>query len=187
MADVSVRPATGADVAEIARIQVETWRSAYRTVLPAPVLDGLSIDGAAQAWAAAVASPPSPRHHVLVALEQQWVVGFVALAPDEVEAEGSAVDEEIALGLTAAVGPLLVEPRWGRRGHGSRLLAAAVDTARADGLQRAIAWVPEADRTTQDFLASAGWEPDGVVRGLDTGVGELREVRLHVAIGADGG
>lgn len=182
MADVSVRPARAADVPEIARIQVETWRVAYRGILPAAVLDGLTTDAAAQAWAAAVEQPPTPRHHVLVALEQQWLVGFVAVAPDDVEAEGSAVDEDIALGLTAAVGPILVEPRWGRRGHGSRLLAAAVDTAVADGLVRAVAWVPEADRTTQDFLTSAGWEPDGVVRGLDTGAGELREVRLHVAL-----
>ena len=54
--------------------------------------------------------------------------------------------------------------------------------ARADGFGRAVAWVPEADRTSQDFLGSAGWEPDGVVRGLDTGAGELREVRLHVSL-----
>ena len=182
MADVSVRPARAADVPEIARIQVETWRVAYQGILPAAVLDGLTTEAAAQAWGAAVDRPPSPRHRVLVALEQHWVVGFAAVAPDDVEAEGSAVDEDIALGLTAVLGPILVEPRWGRRGHGSRLLAAAVDLARADGLQRAVAWVPEGDRATQDFLASAGWEPDGVVRGLDTGAGELREVRLHVSL-----
>ena len=33
----------------------------------------------------------------------------------------------------ASVTDLLVEPRWGRRGHGSRLLAASVDLWRADG------------------------------------------------------
>ena len=43
---------------------------------------------------------------------------------------------------TAQIAPLLVEPRWGRRGHGSRLLAAAVDHARADGFTRLITWVP---------------------------------------------
>ncbi|MBE7187494.1 GNAT family N-acetyltransferase, partial [Jatrophihabitans endophyticus] len=83
---------------------------------------------------------------------------------------------------TAAVGPLLVEPRWGRRGHGSRLLAATVDHARADGITRAIAWVPEQDTASRDFLVSAGWAPDGLVRALETGAGELREVRLHTSL-----
>lgn len=169
MADVSVRPARAEDVAEIARVQIETWRFAYQGVLPAAVLDALSVAAAQAAWAEAVNAPPSPRHHVLVALEQDWLVGFVAVAPGED-------------GDSAVFGPLLVEPRWGRRGHGSRLLAAAVDHARADGVSVAASWVPEGDRVTQQFLASAGWAPDGLARGLDTGAGELREIRLHVSL-----
>ena len=80
------------------------------------------------------------------------------------------------------IGPLVVEPRWGRRGHGSRMLAAAVDHARGDGLARAVVWLPEADTVSRSFFTSAGWAPDGLVRGLDTGAGEIREVRLHVTL-----
>jgi L-amino acid N-acyltransferase YncA len=75
-----------------------------------------------------------------------------------------------------------VEPRWGRRGHGSRLLAAVVDTIRNDGMTRLIGWIPEGDSVTLDFLTSAGWAPDGLVRALDTGDGELREIRLHTVL-----
>ena len=77
---------------------------------------------------------------------------------------------------------MLVEPRWGRRGHGSRLMAAAVDLAREAGMTRAVSWIPEADTVTREFLVGAGWAPDGLVRALDTGAGELREIRLHVAL-----
>ena len=80
------------------------------------------------------------------------------------------------------IGPVLVEPRWGRRGHASRLMAAAVDTARLDGMTRAISWIPEGDTVTREFLIGAGWGPDGLARALDTGAGELREIRLHVAL-----
>lgn len=177
MADVSVRPARPADAAEIGRIQVETWRVAYATVLPPPVLDSLTVEAAEPVWTAAIAGPPTSRHHVLVALEQQWRVGFVAVAPaDDLE----PTDPEP--GTTVAIGPLLVEPRWGRRGHGSRLLAAAVEHARSDGMTRAIAWIPEADAASRSFLESAGWAPDGYARALDTGSGELREVRLHASL-----
>jgi GNAT superfamily N-acetyltransferase len=177
MADVSVRAARPDDVADIARIQVETWRFGYRTVLPAQVLDALSVDAADAAWREAVSTPPSPRHHVLVAFDHQWLVGFTALAPaGDLEADDPAPES------TVAIGPLLVEPRWTRRGHGSRLMAAAIDHARSDGMTRAITWIPEADTVTREFLAGAGWAVDGLARDLDTGAGELREVRLQVGL-----
>lgn len=177
MADVSVRPAQPEDASELGRIQVDTWRTAYGDVVPAPVLDGLSVEDAVNSWAAAISEPPSGRHHVLVALEQQWQVGFVALGPaDDLEPD----DPEPA--TTVGIALLLVEPHWGRRGHGSRLLAAAVDHARADGMTRAVAWIPERDVISRDFMISAGWAPDGLARALDTGAGELREIRLHARL-----
>lgn len=177
MADVSVRPATPDDAPELGRIQVETWRAAYPDVLPPAVLEGVSVDVAAESWAEAITAPPSPQHHVLVALEQQWRVGFVAVAP----ADDLEPDDPDAT-TTASLAVLLVEPRWGRRGHGSRLLAAAIDHARADGMTRALAWIPERDDVSREFLLSAGWAPDGLVRALDTGAGELREIRLHTVL-----
>jgi GNAT superfamily N-acetyltransferase len=177
VADVSVRPAAADDAAELGRIQVETWRAAYGEVVPAPVLDGLTPEAAAASWAAAIGAPPSPRHHVLVALEQQWRVGFAAIGPAE-DLEPADPDPDTTAGLAL----LLVEPRWGRRGHGSRLLAAAIDHVRGDGMTRVVAWLPEGDSVTRDFLTSTGWAPDGLVRALDTGAGELREIRLHTVL-----
>jgi L-amino acid N-acyltransferase YncA len=177
MADVSARPARPDDVAEIARVQVDTWRTCYLAILPGPVIESLSTEIAVAAWQQAVAAPPSARHHVLVAADQQPVVGFVAFGPAD-DLEAADPDPQ----TTIAVGPLLVEPRWGRRGHGSRLLAAAVDLARLDGMTRAIAWIPEGDVVSREFFESAGWAADGLARALDTGAGELREIRLHASL-----
>jgi GNAT superfamily N-acetyltransferase len=173
VADVAVRSARSGDVPEIARIQVETWRTAYRQFLPAAVLAGLTVERAGAAWAAAVDTPPSPRHRVLVATEQEWTVGFAAVGPS---------DEDDAAPGEAAVAALLVEPRWGRRGHGSRLLAAAVDHLRGDGMTRAVAWVPEGDPATGAFYTSAGWERDGLTRTLEADGGTVREARWHVSL-----
>jgi GNAT superfamily N-acetyltransferase len=180
VADVSVRTARPDDVPEIGRIQVDTWRTAYTEVLPAAVLDGLDAEQASQAWAAAVAAPPSSRHRVLVAMDGQWRVGFIAAGPaDDLQ------DDDPEPETTVAVAALLVEPRWGRRGHGSRLLAALVDHVRGDGATRLVMWLPEGDVVTRPFLESAGWAADGLVRALDTGAGELREVRFHTSLLAD--
>jgi GNAT superfamily N-acetyltransferase len=177
--DVSVRPARSDDAAEIARIQLVTWRTAYRALLPKAVLDEWDADAAAASWRAAVASPPTPGHGVLVALERNTVVGFAAFGPAEL-AGGETGDPA---GPTAEVGTLLVEPRWGRRGHGSRLLAAVADVARGGGAARLQVWLPEADGVSAGFYESAGWAPDGWARTLDTGDAEpLREIRWHALL-----
>ena len=175
---MSVRPAQAADAPAIARVQTVTWRTAYRTVLPAEVLDSWDEAAAADAWRAAITAPPTPGHAVLVAVEQDTVVGFVASGP----AELSAGEQPHPAGPSSEVATLLVEPRWGRRGHGSRLLAAVADLARADGTARLQVWLPEQDTVSAGFFESAGWARDGWVRTLDTGAAPLREVRWHTLL-----
>ena len=180
-AEVSVRPARPDDAAAVARVQVVTWRTAYRDVLPAAVLDDWDEDAAGETWRAAVTSPPTPGHGVLVAVERDEVVGFAAYGPAELGA-GEAPDPA---GPTTEIATLLVEPRWGRRGHGSRLLAAVADVARATGAARLQVWLPEADDVSAGFFESAGWAPQGWARTLDTGGAPLRELRWHAMLTDD--
>ena len=177
-AEVSVRPARPEDAEAIARVQLVTWRTAYRALLPAAVLDDWDEPAAVDAWRSAVVAPPTPGHSVLVALDGAVVAGFCAFGPAEL-AEGEQPDP---IGATSEVTALLVEPRWGRRGHGSRLLAAVTDLARADGTARLQVWLPEQDTVSAGFFESAGWARDGWARTLDTGGAPLREVRWHTLL-----
>ena len=165
-----MRPARPDDAPAIARVQATTWRTAYRPVLPAALLDEWDDDAVAGTWRAAITAPPTPAHLVLVAVERDQVVGFAAVAP-----AADAPD-------VAELGPVLVEPRWGRRGHGSRLLAAVSDLVRAGGTARLQVWLLETDRVSERFYESAGWAPDGWARTLDTGGEPLREVRWHALL-----
>ncbi len=173
MADVSVRPARPPDAERVARVQLGTWRTAYADLLPPEALELPEVQAAA-VWLAAVEAPASPRHRVLVAMERDELVGFAASAP--------ADDDDLDATTTTEVTALLVEPRWGRRGHGARLLAASVDGWRVDGVRTAVAWAWERDPATRAFLASAGWEPDGMSRGLDTGARVQPQLRYHVDV-----
>jgi GNAT superfamily N-acetyltransferase len=181
-ADASVRPALPADAEEIARVQVVTWRTAYRSLLPTAVLDEWDADAAAASWRTAVTSPPTPGHGVLVALERNTLVGFAAYGP----AELVATEQPDPSGPTTELTTLIVEPRWGRRGHGSRLLAAVADLAEGSGATRLTVWLPEADTVSAGFYESAGWAPDGWARTLDTGDEPLREIRWHALLGGAG-
>jgi GNAT superfamily N-acetyltransferase len=177
-AEVSVRPARPDDATAVARVQLVTWRTAYRDVLPIAVLDDWDEAAAEESWRTAVAAPPTPGHGVLVALEHDQVVGFAAYGPAEL-ADGELPDPA---GPTTEIAILLVEPRWGRRGHGSRLLAAVADLARTTGAARLSAWLPEPDRASARFFESAGWAQQGWLRTLDTGQEPLREVRWHTML-----
>jgi GNAT superfamily N-acetyltransferase len=169
MAVAAVRPATPDDVDEIVRIQSTTWRIAYAEFVPEQALARLSGSAAREAWAAAVAVGGG--YHVLVATEGGWTVGFCAAAP-------ARADDPSAPAERGQIVTLLVEPRWGRRGHGRRLLAAAFEALAADGATEAVAWVPEPDVASRACYDRIGWDPDGMVRVLDAGDRELREIRL---------
>jgi len=184
---VSVRAATDGDVPEIARIQIDTWRTAYARLLPPAVLAAATPERAIAEWTAAVLRPPSPRHRVLVARDQEWTVGFVAFGPAGQVGSAAEQAEEPTHGHddppgTGVLHTLLVEPRWSRRGHGSRLLAAAVDHLRADGLARAVVWLIEGDVAATTFYESAGWQRDGTVRRLVDDGQTVREARFHVSL-----
>jgi GNAT superfamily N-acetyltransferase len=176
VADVSVRPARPADAERVARVQLSTWRTAYADLLPPEALDVPEVQAAAL-WLGAVESPPSPRHRLLVAFEREELVGFAASGP--------AGDDGLDPSATAELLTLLVEPRWGRRGHGSRLVAATVADWRQDGATAAVCWAWEGDPATRSFLGSAGWEPDGAGRGLDTGPRVQRQLRFHTDLRED--
>jgi len=169
MALAQVRSATPDDVDEIVRIQAGTWRVAYAELVPEAALQRLTGPGARQAWTEAVTAGAG--HHVLVATEGEWTVGFCAAAPADPEEPDVSPDQ-------AQIVTLLVEPRWGRRGHGRRLLGAAFDALARDGAQSGIAWLPEQDVASRACYDRIGWDPDGMGRTLDAGDRELREIRL---------
>lgn len=161
-ADVSVRPATPEDAATIARVQLAAWRSTHAERL-AGALEQLDESAFEPGWSEAITAPPSRAHRVLVACAGVRVVGFVAVRP---------VAED-----TGEVVALEVHPDEQRSGHGSRLLAAAVDTMRQDGARAMTAWVLDGDEARERFYSGAGLGPDGRVRELAAGHDVVHEHR----------
>ena len=180
MADSSVRAASPGDADAIAAVQAAAWRAAYADLLPAEVIDDLHSADARDQWREAIATPPSARHRVLVAVTGVDVVGFAAFGPSE--------DSDLAAMVDAEMIALCVLPDRIREGHGSRLVNAAVDHLREDGFLHVRVWLSSGaeDERMHAFLAGAGWAEDGARRELDLhGDGRLvvPQVRLHAAIG----
>jgi ribosomal protein S18 acetylase RimI-like enzyme len=169
-ADASVRPASSGDVPAIGAVQARSWRAAYATLLPEGAIEVLASPDALAIWQAAVTSPPSRRHAVLVACSGAAVVGFAALAPSP-DPDAGDDDGELAA--------LAVDPAHQRAGHGSRLLAACADVLREKGFRAVHVWVPAEDDVMRGFLTSAGLITDGARRGYrGAGGREVIELRL---------
>jgi ribosomal protein S18 acetylase RimI-like enzyme len=179
--DSFVRAGRGSDAPALAELQLTCWQEAYGQVLPTEALGGLGAerDGMVERWRSSAEDPPGPRYHVLVAVGSAGlVVGSVALGPAE-----DADDLN-----PAVVGELLalqVAPPYRRVGHGTRLLAAAIDHLRVDGFVGAVTWLDFADSATAALLSSSGWAPDGTTRVLDLdgdGTVVVHQSRWHTDI-----
>jgi GNAT superfamily N-acetyltransferase len=177
MADASVRPATGDDAPELARIQAAVWASVHGDRLPAEVFDTVGSVEAADRWRSAATTPPSPRHRVLTALAGDAVVGFAALAP--------ASDPDTVPSLDGELLALCVDPAESGHGHGSRLVNAVADLARIDGVHHLHSWVADDESALRAFLVGSGWAADGATRSLDLlgdGAVQVDQSRLRTAL-----
>jgi GNAT superfamily N-acetyltransferase len=196
-ADLSVRPAVPEDAAAIGELHARTLRASLAAGVGhdlGPEIAG-AIDPAAlgASWAAAIGAPPSQRHRVLTALAGSQVVGFAAFAPAEVpvdlrpepESDGAAAGgteqagdatEGVGAGAVAEILALEVPAAHGRRGHGSRLLAACADLLRQQGAARVQTWTVQADESRTRFLSQAGFAPAGLRRSIDVGGDEVVEI-----------
>jgi GNAT superfamily N-acetyltransferase len=174
-ADVSVRIAWIDDAEAIARIQARAWATSYAGLVPAA--GDLREEDFAQLWREALAHPADARHRALVALERNRVVGFAITTP--------ATDPDCDQVTDGELMELTVDGGERGKGHGSRLLQAAVDTMVADRFTRAVTWLVADDDALRTFLTDAGWAPDTAHRTLDldgTGTTQVKQVRLHTAL-----
>lgn len=178
-----VRPARAEDLTAIGQVQATTMLASleaghtaeHSAPLPQGVRAMIAAPVIAAGWEAAVTEPPSPEHHVLVATTAQadavsrTVVGLLGLAPTQsMDAEGQVDEAGVQAVEVTALG---VEPASQRRGHGSRLLAAAVDLARQDGARALVAWAVRGDESISRLLSSVGMAPTGAHRVLGVGEG----------------
>ena len=176
-----VREATGEDLEAIGRVHAASMLASLRAAhaaahagapLPAGVVAMIAAPVLAAGWERAVLAPPSPRHRVLVATEGGEVVGLLGLAPTRGLAQGDpGAEPEPAVEITA----LGVDPARQRCGHGSRLLAAAADHARADGACVLLVWAVRGDESVRGLLAGAGLERTRSRRELPVGRGVAEE------------
>ena len=148
-----VRAARARDAGPIAQIHVRAWQLAYRDMLPARVLDALSVERREVVWAERIAANAT----ILVADVEGSVAGWLSLGPSR-DADATSCDGEVY--------GLYVEPDSWSQGVGTALWTEAKKTLSALGYRVAKLWVLEANDRARRFYERQGFTPEPDMRKL---------------------
>ena len=170
---VIVRAATSGDESSIAEVHVAAWQRAYRGIMPASYLDGLSVPNRTDLWRAIIAELNPPAVNALVAVEDSTILGFVHHCSSRDPEATSAVGE---------ISAIYVHPdQWGE-GIGSQLLHGALDSLQMAGFSSATLWVLALNARARRFYESKGWRADGATRSEVRGSFTLDELRYSTRL-----
>ena len=78
---VEIRESRVSDAGAIARVKVDTWRSAYAGIVPDDYLASLSYDEPERRWTATLSERPPGAYEFVAADSEAGVVGFASAGP----------------------------------------------------------------------------------------------------------
>jgi ribosomal protein S18 acetylase RimI-like enzyme len=149
---IAVRAARAADAAAIAQVHVDTWRVAYRSLLPDDELRALSVGQRRGFWEGARSNPGASK--VDVAEDGSGVIAFCSYGPTrDAHADGAA-----------EIYALYVHPDKWRRGAGRLLCERAALGAAERGHDAITLWVMKGNDRACRFYERVGFAPDGSER-----------------------
>ncbi|MEK6222147.1 MAG: GNAT family N-acetyltransferase, partial [Chloroflexota bacterium] len=118
------------DVPAIATIHVSAWQEAYKALMPAEVLDKLSVAKRTTMWERSMASPRSSTT-IYIAEEEGEAVGFIAGGPPQTEVKD----------YRAEVYALYILPSHWRKGLGRQLMQKIITNFQEHNKTSMVIWV----------------------------------------------
>ncbi|MEO8608236.1 MAG: GNAT family N-acetyltransferase [Chloroflexota bacterium] len=143
----TLRPAQLADIEEIARVQVETWRTTYKGIMPDELLANLTVESRLEIWRGPLSNPDSPSI-IYVAEADGQIIGFAAGGP---ERSGHAL-------YKVEIYAIYLLQAYQGRGIGRALMQAVVGRLIDKGFTAMLIWVAAKNPATH-FYAALGGQP----------------------------
>jgi GNAT superfamily N-acetyltransferase len=144
---VRIREAAQADANAIARVHVDTWRTAYRGLIAAAFLESLTYEAREKRWAAILGDPAyGKKTFSFVAEDAGAIVGFASGGPER-EADPVHAGEIYAAYVLEA---------YHRRGVGRLLLASVGERFVRDGVSAVMVWVLAGNPACRFYEARGG-------------------------------
>ncbi len=145
---VVIRSAKIEDAAEIANVHLNSWREAYKDLLPAEFLDSLPLTFKRRRdrWQKSLSDPTSTTKVYVAEAEKPGIVGFITWSPPRDE-KYKDWGEICAVYLLAA---------FKRKQIGYKMLNIAFHHLKADGFENAYCWVLKDNPTCAFYKRTGG-------------------------------
>lgn len=152
---ISFREARSSDAAVLGELHVASWRETYAGLLPARMLDELSVGFRSAMWSAVLHDPAAHGGTaVFVAERERGIVGFGACAGQR--------DEVLKQrGFDGEIGALYVLRAFQRAGIGGSLVRLMARRLLDQGRTAAALWVLRANAPAREFYEKLGGVPAG--------------------------
>jgi GNAT superfamily N-acetyltransferase len=160
---MKIRLAQPSDADACARVHVDTWRSAYKSIMPGEVLDKLSHEKRAEEWRRCLSDAASASF-TFIAESEGLIVGFATGGP---ERDGNAA-------YKGELWTIYILEKWQRKGIGRQLTLAVAQNLQRRGFNSMLIWVFK-DNPNRTFYERLGGVTAGE-RVLEIGGKKLIEV-----------
>jgi ribosomal protein S18 acetylase RimI-like enzyme len=164
---MEIRRATLDDALPVARVHIDSWRSAYRGLVPDAYLDGLNYERRAERLRDLLSAGASETY--LAAADGQ-ILGFLDC--------GGCRDTDVDLKATGEIWGIYLAPEHWRKGIGTLLCRHGEQVLAGRGYATVALWVFEGNARARRFYEAMGFIVDGASKSLDFGV-PLKVVRYQ--------
>ncbi len=143
---MKIRAATLEDAEAIAQVHVAAWQSAYRDILPADLLAGLSVERRTANWKAMLAQTESNNFTLVAEDDTRKVVGFSQCGPQR--------DETLA--FQGELYAVYLLPSAQGQGAGRELLLRSAHWLHEHGCADMLIWVLRDNHPARAFYERMG-------------------------------
>ncbi|MBW7477101.1 GNAT family N-acetyltransferase [Paenibacillus oenotherae] len=166
----AVRLAVYSDRSELAFVHAESYRSAYRGIMPQHFLDQITADKQEIYYEQALRAG---KEQIGLLLLSGRIIGYITV-------DGGKEEDMDASGYGEIRGLYLLEDSRGK-GLGKLLLDWGINRLRESGYSDAFLWVLAKNTSARSFYERAGFQFDGKERAIIRGK-ELTQLRCRKAI-----
>jgi len=170
---MNIRRAIPDDAVALAKVHVDSWRSAYRGLVPDSHLDSLDYDRRAERFRESLTAGVGDTY---VVEDEQGVLGFFTV--------GACRDPELAGVPVGEIWGIYLAPAYWRQGIGTLLCQRSEEILASWNYNQAVLWVFEGNRAARSFYEAMGYAPDGASKMLNPGV-PLKAMRYRKLLTRD--
>jgi ribosomal protein S18 acetylase RimI-like enzyme len=164
---MEIRRATPDDAVALAKVLIDSWRFAYRGLVPELHLDSLDYDRWAQRFRESLVQNEEETY---VAERDGEVLGLLTL--------GGCRDADVDQAAVGEIWRIYLSPKHWRKGLGSRLHRYGERTLKLRGYTVVTLWVFAGNEQARRFYEGMGFELDGASKTLTLGA-SLEAVRYR--------